>query len=287
VDTPGTNAISRTNTTRILCPQRPGHLCHLGRPALYESERAFMEQDPAVGQKVIIILNKIDSLTSRKSPMSWSISQMRWPARLCARDSARVCSPGAAGKLARPRRARSAVGRQPVPGHGDLYLKTLDEKSRVQLKLQNPLGWRAATGWYWIWPGPARPAGQGCTPSTTSRAARHLPQDMQRDFHYRGRRRNALLAMNSRACLFDETLRVARVWTVTPRIGPSLSGGVADTPQEIERDVQGLIDWLVERTCASGRHSGIPGPHRARLKAEADAHDLRGRQDHRPSRRPL
>ncbi len=107
-------------------------------------------------------------------------------------------------------------------------------------------------------------------------------QDMQRDFRYRlADVENALLAMNSRGMTyFDETLRVARVLDLinTQRIrGEFERQVVADTPQEIERDVQSLIDWLVEKDLRQWQATlEYLDRHRARLQAEADARQLRG-----------
>jgi hypothetical protein len=75
---------------------------------------------------------------------------------------------------------------------------------------------------------------------------------MQNDFRYRmADIEKVLLAMNNRGMTyFDETLRLARVLDLvnTQRIqGEFERVVVADTPYEIEREVNGLIDWLVER----------------------------------------
>jgi len=44
---------------------------------------------------------------------------------------------------------------------------------------------------------------------------------------------------------------------------------VADTPQEIERDVQSLIDWLVRKGPAPvAGHPGIPGSPSSQVQAE-------------------
>jgi vacuolar-type H+-ATPase subunit E/Vma4 len=60
-----------------------------------------------------------------------------------------------------------------------------------------------------------------------------------------------LLAMNNRGMVyFDETLRLARVLDLvnTQRIQNELERKVvADTPYQVEQEVNGLIDWMVEK----------------------------------------
>jgi hypothetical protein len=134
-------------------------------------------------------------------------------------------------------------------------LKTLDQKSRIRLKLRNPLG-----------------VGERLVASYLKLARRRLAllaedlkaidniegqlevyrADMQNDFRYRmADVEKVLLAMNNRGMVyFDETLRLARVLDLvnTQRIqGEFERQVVADTPYQIEAEVNDLIDWMVDR----------------------------------------
>jgi hypothetical protein len=75
---------------------------------------------------------------------------------------------------------------------------------------------------------------------------------MQSDFRYRmADVEKVLLGMNNRGMVyFDETLRLARVLDLvnTQRIqGEFERQVVADTPYQIEREVNDLIDWMVDK----------------------------------------
>ena len=129
----------------------------------------------------------------------------------------------------------------------------LDEKSRVQLKLLNPVG-----------------VGERLTVRYLELARERLAlltddlraidniegqlqvysDDMERDFRYRmADIEKILLAMNNRGmAYFEETVRLARLFDLvnTHRIqGEFERQVVADTPQQIEREVNALIDWLI------------------------------------------
>jgi small GTP-binding protein len=291
VDTPGTNAIIRRHEqlTQNFVPRSDLviFVTSADRP-FTESERAFMEQIRQWGKKVIIILNKIDLIDEPE--VAHVVEYIRQNA-LALLGFAPEILPVSARLALRAKLAQTGAERDPLWADSrfqamETYiLKTLDEKSRVQLKLQNPLGvGERLTGWYLdLARGRLDLLAKDVTAIDNIESQLDIyRQDMQRDFHYRlADVENALLAMNSRGmAYFDETLRVARVLDLinTQRIrGEFERVVVADTPQEIERDVQGLIDWLVERDLRQWQATlEYLDRHRARLKAEADAHDLRG-----------
>jgi hypothetical protein len=105
---------------------------------------------------------------------------------------------------------------------------------------------------------------------------------MENDFHYGlADVEKVLLAMNNRGmAYFDETLRLARVLDLvnTQRIrGEFERQVVADTPRQIEQEVQSLIDWLVEKDLRQWQATlEYLDRHRAKLQAEADAREKRG-----------
>jgi small GTP-binding protein len=261
VDTPGTNAIIRRHErlTQEFVPRSDLviFITSADRP-FTESERAFMERIREWGKKVVILLNKIDLLEEGEvvqvvefirqnalALLGFAPEVFPVSARL-ALKAKQADTPGERDAL------WSASNFQEV----ETYIhKTLDQKSRVQLKLRNPLG-----------------VGERLTASYRQRAGKRLEllaedlkaieniegqleiyrTDMQNDFRYRmADIENILLAMNSRGMeYFDETLRLARVFDLvnTQRIQAEFERYVvADTPYQIEQEVQGLIDWLVEK----------------------------------------
>ena len=291
VDTPGTNAIIRRHEqlTQNFVPRSDLviFVTSADRP-FTESERAFMEQIRQWGKKVVIILNKIDLIDEPE--VAHVVDYIRQNALVLLGFAPEIL-PVSARLALRAKLAPTGAERNPLWADSrfqalETYiLKTLDEKSRVQLKLQNPLG-----------------VGERLTGRYLDLAHGRLDllikdvaaidniesqldiyrQDMQRDFRYRlADVENVLLAMNNRGmAYFDETVRVARVLDLinTQRIrGEFERQVVADTPQEIERDVQNLIDWLVEKDLRQWQATlEYLDRHRARLQAEADARQLRG-----------
>jgi small GTP-binding protein len=260
VDTPGTNAIIRRHEqlTEEFVPRSDLviFVTSTDRP-FTESERSFMERIREWGKKVIILLNKIDLLEEEEiaqvvdfirdnalTLLGFAPEILPVSARLAMR-----------AKQAETRGERDALWKASRFDAVETYiLKTLDQKSRVRLKLQNPLG-----------------VGERLTASYLELARNRLAllaedlkaidniegqlelyrDDMQRDFRYRmADIEKVLLAMNNRGMTyFDETLRLARVLDLinTQRIqGEFERFVVAETPYEIEREVHALIDWLVE-----------------------------------------
>lgn len=261
VDTPGTNAIIRRHEqlTREFVPRSDLviFVTSADRP-FTESERAFMERIREWGKKVIILLNKIDLLEDEEVAQVVGFIRDNALALLGFTPEIFAISARLAlkGKLAESRRERKALWEVSRFEEVETYiLKTLDEKSRLRLKLRNPLG-----------------VGERLAASYTELAQNRLAllaedlkaidniegqlevyrEDMQNDFRYRmADVENVLLAMKNRGMLyFDDTLRLARVLDLvnTQRIqGEFERQVVADTPYQIEGEVSGLIDWMVDR----------------------------------------
>jgi len=291
VDTPGTNAIVRRHEqlTQNFVPRSDLviFVTSADRP-FTESERAFMEQIRQWGKKVVIVLNKIDLIDDPE--VTHVVGYIRENA-LALLGFAPEILPVSARLALRAKLSQNGAEREALWAESrfqaiETYvLKTLDEKSRVQLKLQNPLGvGERLTGRYLdLARGRLDLLAKDVTAIDNIEGQLGIyRQDMQRDFRYRlVEVENALLAMNSRGMTyFDETLRVARVLDLvnTQRIrGEFERQVVADTPQQIERDVQNLIDWLVEKDLRQWQATlEYLDRHRARLQAEADARKLRG-----------
>jgi small GTP-binding protein len=261
VDTPGTNAIIRRHEqlTQEFVPRSDLviFVTSADRP-FTESERAFMERIREWGKKVIILLNKIDLL--EEADVAQVVDYIRQNALALLGFTPEVF----------PISARLAMRAKLSDNHGEraalwadsrfdavetYILHTLDEKSRVRLKLSNPLGvGERLTAQY-------RDVAQqrlGLLAKDLSAIDNIEGQlevyraDMQHDFRYRmADVEKVLLAMSNRGMLyFDDTLRLARVFDLmnTQRIqGEFERKVVADAPQQIEEEVRGLIDWLVDR----------------------------------------
>ena len=261
VDTPGTNAIVRHHEqlTQEFVPRSDLVLfvTSADRP-FTESERAFLERIREWGKKVIVVLNKIDLL--QEAEVAQVTEYIRENALALLGFTPEIF-PISARTALRAKRTGSREERDVLWAASrfeavETYiLRTLDEKSRVQLKLANPLGVaERLTGRY-----------QGLARDRLALLAEDLAAigniegqlevyrtDMQHDFRYRmADVENVLLEMSNRGMLyFDDTLRLARVIDLmnTQRIqGEFERKVVADAPQQIEEEVHGLIDWLVDR----------------------------------------
>ncbi len=261
VDTPGTNAIIRRHEqlTQEFVPRSDLviFITSADRP-FTESERAFMERIRQWGKKVVILLNKTDLLEEdeivqvkefiRQSALAllgFSPEVFPVSARL-ALKAKQVDTPGERDAL------WAASNFQEV----ETYIHTtLDEKSRVKLKLQNPLGVgeRLAASYLGLAQGRLDLLSEDLKAiENIERQLEIYRSDMQNDFRYRmADIEKVLLEMNNRGmAYFDETLRLARVLDLinTQRIQREFERQVvANTPHEIEQEVSALIDWLVDR----------------------------------------
>ncbi|MBN1659218.1 MAG: dynamin family protein [Anaerolineae bacterium] len=261
VDTPGTNAIIRHHEqlTQEFVPRSDLVIfCTSADRPFTESERAFMERIRQWGKKVIVVLNKIDLLEDDEVAQVTDFIRENTLALLGFAPEVFSVSSRLAlkAKLAESKREGGALWEASRFEHVEQYIhKTLDEKSRISLKLRNPLGvgQRLVTRY--------RDTVQGRLGLLADdvRAIDNIEEqldvyraDMRSDFRYRlADVEKILLAMENRGmAYFDDTLRIARVLDLvnTQRIqGEFERQVVGDTPYEIEHEVSGLIDWLVER----------------------------------------
>ena len=256
VDTPGTNAVIRAHEviTSKFVPRADLVLfvTSTDRP-FTESERLFLERIRDWGKKVVIIVNKIDLLENpddldqvlrfitENALTLLGITPEIFPVSARLAQRAKLGEP----ELWAPSRF------EPL----ERYIHdTLDEISRIRLKLLNPLG-----------------VGLHQVGSYLSLVADRLgllkddfemladvdaqlgiyKEDMQRDFQFRmADIEKILYEMEQRGQeFFDETFRLARVFDLLSksRIQQAFTHQVvADVPQQIERKVNELIDWLVE-----------------------------------------
>ena len=256
VDTPGTNAIIREHEsiTAEFVPRSDLVLfvTSADRP-FTETERAFLEQVRGWGKKVVIVVNKIDILEAEQqieeirafvaenahallgfSPEIFPVSS-----RLALRAKQGDPSAWAASRF-------EALER---------YIReTLDAPGRVQLKLLNPLGVAAALTDRHAAAVRDRAALLKDDFATLDEVERQLAvyqADLMRDFELRlADIDRILLQMEKRGHeFFDDNLRIGRVMDLLNR--SRMQQGfeqnvVADAPQQIERKVGELVDWLVD-----------------------------------------
>ena len=261
VDTPGTNAIIRRHEqlTEEFVPRSDLviFVTSADRP-FTESERAFMERIREWGKKVVILLNKIDLLADDEVSQVVDFIQQNALALLGFAPQIFAISARLAlkAKLAASRRERKALLEASRFEEVETYiLKTLDHKSRIQLKLRNPLGVgeRLAASYLELVEQRLALLAEDMKAIENIEGQLEVYQaDMRNDFYYRmADVEKVLLEMNNRGmAYFDETLRLARVFDLvnTQRIQREFERQViADTPYEIEREVNGLIDWMVDR----------------------------------------
>jgi small GTP-binding protein len=256
VDTPGTNAIIREHeeiTSRFI-PRSDLVLfiTSADRP-FTESERAFLEEIRDWGKKVVIVINKVDILQTEADLIQIEnfISENANKLLGMVPDVFPVSA----------RNARLAKMGQPqlwdesrFQDLEDYIYENLDESSRLKLKFLNPLG-----------------VGRHLTDSYLDIMNDRLVllsddfemledvdnqlalyrEDMVRDFNYRmSDIENILFEMEQRGQdYFDTTMRLTRVFDLLKkdRIQRDFEVKVvSDGPEQIERKVNELIDWLVD-----------------------------------------
>ena len=256
VDTPGTNAVIREHEqlTTDYVPRADLVLfvTSADRP-FTETERSFLEQIRDWGKKVVIVINKVDILPGDRE---------RAEVRGYVADNARrLLGVPPEVFLVSARAAYRAKHGEPQlwPESGfdalEGYIRsTLDETSRMRLKLLNPLG-----------------VGVALVDRYASAARERLllleddfrlledvePQlaayrdDMTKQFEARmAAVDNVLLEMERRGHdYFDDTMRIGRVLDLLnrSRVQESFERQVvADAPQQIEKRVGDIVDWLVD-----------------------------------------
>jgi small GTP-binding protein len=256
VDTPGTNAVIRQHEqiTSDYVPRADLVLfvTSADRP-FTETERAFLEQIRDWGKKIVIVINKIDILAGEKE-----LGEVR----SYVADNARrllgvtpeiftVSSKAAFRAKTGEPQAWASSGFEPL----ERYIRTsLDASARMQLKLLNPLGVGSALIDRYVVASRQRLAELKEDFALLDDVERQLQaygEDMAREFE--GRMAvvdNVLLEMERRGHdFFDDTMRIGRMFDLLNR--SRVQEGferqvVADAPQQIEKRVNELIDWLVD-----------------------------------------
>jgi small GTP-binding protein len=256
VDTPGTNAVIREHE-RITSEFVPRSdlvifVTSADRP-FTETERAFMEQVRGWGKKVVVVINKIDIL-EKEEDIEQVVRFVAESARDLLGFSPEVF-PVSARLALRAKMGDAAAGPPSRFEALERYIQsTLDAPARIQLKLLNPLGVGASIADRHLAVARDRVALLKDDFTTLDEVERQLgmyQRDLERDIEFRmADIDRILLEMERRGHdYFDETMRIGRVMDLLNR--SRVQQGfeqqvVADAPEQIERKVAELIDWLVD-----------------------------------------
>lgn len=257
VDTPGTNAILREHealTTEFI-PRSDLVLfiTSADRP-FTESERAFLSKIREWGKKIVLVVNKIDILTE-PSEREQVISFVKDAANNLVGEISAVFAVSA--KLAQQAKAGQtqlweSSGFTPLE---QFIRETLDDDGRFRLKLLNPLG----VGLKLV---KAQLASTELDLASLQEDQQLLEdiqrqmvfynEDMQRTFQARmAEIDNVLYSMENRGnAFFDEYIRFGRIPDLirSHKVEKAFEEQVvADSPKQIERQVDELIDWMVEQ----------------------------------------
>ena len=255
VDTPGTNAIIREHEaiTSEFVPRSDLVLfvTSADRP-FTETERAFLEQIRGWGKKVVLVINKVDILggAAEVEEVQRFVGEN---ARALLGFSPEIFPVSARLALKAKQGDSSLWAASGFEALERYIASTLDAPGRVHLKLLNPLGVGAA-----ITERHAAIVSERlgllkddfATLEEVDRQLNVYQQDLMRDFEFRmSDIDRILLEMESRGQdYFDETIRIGRVMDLLNR--SRIQQGfeqqvVADAPQQIEKKVGELVDWLV------------------------------------------
>ncbi|MFL7837539.1 MAG: dynamin family protein [Candidatus Promineifilaceae bacterium] len=250
VDTPGTNAIMREHEalTAEFIPRSDLVLfiTSADRP-FTESERNFLTQIKEWGKKIVLVVNKIDILKSEQDVQK-------------VIDFVRSASQQLMGSRPAIFAVSARLAQQEAGGGGfeplESYIQeTLDDSGRFRLKLLNPLGVgnrllkkelaliQADLGVL---------SEDKALLDDIQRQMLYYNDDMQRNFQARlGEIDNLLYEMEKRGnAFFDDRMRLVRVPDLlrSKQLESDFEKEVvADTPEQIERRVSELIDWMVEQ----------------------------------------
>jgi small GTP-binding protein len=256
VDTPGTNAVIREHEriTSGFVPRADLVLfvTSADRP-FTETERAFLEQIRDWGKKVVIVVNKVDILGGERE-LAEVRSYVADNARRLLGLTPEIFAVSAKAAF-RAKNGEPQFWQESGFDALERYIQsTLDQSARTKLKLLNPLGVGAALIERY----------QAATRERLTVLQEDFAlledvegqlavygTDMARDFEGRmASVDNVLLEMERRGQdFFDDTMRIGRMFDLLNR--SRVQEGferqvVADAPQQIEKRVNELVDWLVE-----------------------------------------
>jgi small GTP-binding protein len=264
VDTPGTNAIVREHEalTQRFVPRADLVLfiTSADRP-FTESEHLFMADIREWGKKITVVINKIDLIRTDEDRtrvvefVTENIERLLgfrpevFPVSSLLAQQAKDI--GASNPAERDR-----LWRESRFGALENYiLESLDEESRIRLKLLSPLGIAEhLTGRYMKATNErlAILSDDVDTIQTIDRQLKLYSEDMHRQFIYHLTRiENIIARMTGRGDeFFEETIRIGRVFDLlnSDKIRAEFERKVVgDTEKQIDVTIHELIDWMVEQ----------------------------------------
>ncbi|HRW06104.1 MAG TPA: dynamin family protein [Caldilineaceae bacterium] len=265
VDTPGVNAVIQRHQeiTEDFVPRSDLVLfvTSADRP-FSESERVFLENIRRWSKKVVFVVNKID-LIENDADRTKILDFVREHGRHLFGADPQIFDVSA--RLAM--QAKQALDRGEPEAHKVLwqasnfapleqYIRvTLNDDEKLRLKLENPLGIAARLiDKYTTLIGERQHLLRDDfeTLDTIEEQFAAYERDMRRDFAYQSNRiENVLYEMVERGDkYFDEVLRLTRILELVN--SEKLRGDfereiVGDTSRQIERHVNDLIDWMIDK----------------------------------------
>jgi small GTP-binding protein len=257
VDTPGTNAIIREHEqlTNDFVPRSDLVLfvTSSDRP-FTETERAFLETIRDWGKKIVLVVNKVD-IFERPEQVDEVLAFVRDGAarQLGVVPEIFPVSSRLAWRAKQGDPASWTASRfEPL----ERYIReTLDDSGRFRLKLANPLGVADALARRYQAVADDRAALLAEDVTGLADIERQLAlyrEDLARGFDLRMTGiEKVLLEMEARGHqYFEDTLRIGRIFDLVNRARIEREFEervVADAPQQVERRVSDLIDWLVDQ----------------------------------------
>ena len=262
VDTPGTNAVIRHHErlTNEFVPRSDLVLfvTSADRP-LTESERQFLERIRAWGKKVVMVINKADILESEAARQEVRHFVRRHSAEVLGFEpelfmvSARLAQQAA--QAAEPGSAQTLRSASQLDALEQYIQATLDDQTRLSLKLTNPLG----VAEHITDQAQAAATAQAAALSDDAETVAALEgvlatyaTDLRSELAPRlAEVENILVRMQARGLdFFDTTLRLMNIANLArgDQVRADFEKRVlADVPKQIEERVQRLIDWLVQK----------------------------------------
>ncbi len=262
VDSPGTNAINRQHErlTNEFVPRSDLVLfvTSADRP-LTESERLFLEKILAWGKKIVIVINKSDILEDEQSRQEVESFVRENAARILNAQpevfsvSARLAQKAAlASSEAERNSLRAASGINALEHY---ITETLDDNSRLELKLRNPLG----VGLHLLTEAKdhnevqIREISQDVALSATLEGMlENYRHELSAELPPRlAEVENVLNGFENRGQEYlDNTMKLSRILDLAKpdKIKAEFQEEVqADVAEEIDGKVRSLIDWLVDK----------------------------------------
>ena len=256
VDTPGTNAIIREHEeiTSLFIPRSDLILFVTSADRPYtESEKTFLEQIQAWGKKVVLVINKIDILQTPQALEKIENFVGENVKTLLKVDP--VIFPVSARLALQAKSGQPAVWGESRFEPLERYIQeTLDEHSRLKLKLLNPLGVgkRLAIQYSEFYDSRIKLLRDDLALIQDIEDQLEIFQrDMLESFEMRlSDIIKILLEMEQRGeDFFSEYIRLARIPDLIKKEkiqGIYEKEVVSDVPNQVERKVTAIIDWLVD-----------------------------------------